>query len=161
MLKALRRSRALSPSRKCAVIDLTIHRSVRSFRLLRRQRACICDTDLRPTFKLSPCSDTFQPNSKPTLHRTTTHDKGLCRRSIGEVAGIGRIDSEHQPALPAHTHGHIAVDKKGQPTEHPHFRKAVFAVENLAEAVRESFVKGHTGEYPTAAGQPRGGASGP
>jgi hypothetical protein len=107
------------------------------------------DTDPRPAFELSPRPDTFQPHSKPSLHRPTAHDKGLHADSIGEVTRIGRIDSEQKATLATRGDGHVAVYEERQSAEHAKFAEALFTVENFAEAVGEDFVVGHGFEYPT------------
>ena len=86
--------------------------------------------------------------NQPCIARA--HLEGSRMRLGHKRVGVLGVDTDHQAALAAGPHGHVAADEEGETSEHLLFRDVGLAGDQLADAVGEIFVVRHQGIMSTA-----------
>jgi hypothetical protein len=68
--------------------------------------------------------------------------------AVHQFVGVARRHPHQQTALAADRDGHVAVDQKRQPAEHPFLFEAALPAQEFADAVGEVFVVRHAPILP-------------
>jgi catechol 2,3-dioxygenase-like lactoylglutathione lyase family enzyme len=108
-----------------------------------RQRAGVSGAACYPLGKLPVGGDVRAGYPQPPRHRPAAHLRELRAGRSGERVRLGRVDTDHDPAVAAGGHGHVAADEEGEAAEHLLLRQAGLVGYQCADPVGESLVVGH------------------
>jgi hypothetical protein len=96
-----------------------------------------------PSFELALGPKTVSVDPKPALHCAAAHLERACVRLAEQRIGFGWVDAQHQAALAARGHRHVAVDQERQAAEHALLDDAVLRQDELSDPVGEILIVCH------------------
>src|SRR5581483_4389117 len=111
--------------------------------LLRRQRASERDAAGYPAGELVALCNLARGEPEPPGHRPPAHDHDLGRRRAHEHLRVGRIDPDHEAALAARGHRHVAADEEREPAEHLLLGHAGLVSDQAPDPLRQRLVVRH------------------
>src|ERR1700682_435840 len=112
-------------------------------KLLRRQALGVVDAADDPALQLTFGLDAVERHAQPASGFAPGHHHRFDVVAGQQLLRLLRGYPDHQPAMAACGHRHVAVDQECQPTEQPLLLDAAFGGNALADAVGQVLVVGH------------------
>jgi hypothetical protein len=108
------------------------------------QRAGVRRAALDPLGELTLLAEVLRVDPKPSIHGPAAHFHDIRVGRRDKSVRLFWVYAHQDSALPARRHGHVAADQKGEAAEHLLLAQIGLAGDQLAYAIREFLVVGHT-----------------
>jgi hypothetical protein len=86
--------------------------------LLRRQGSGVRRPDRDPSLECLVVRDRLARDAQPAVHLLAAHLHPAGPGLSDQQVAVRRVAAQHQPALAARHHGHVAADQEGEAAEH-------------------------------------------
>src|SRR5262245_6959209 len=116
--------------------------SRKSSGLLGRQGGGVGGADVDPALERLVVGHRGAGDPQPAVHLLAAHLHPTGARLLHELRAGGRVAAQHQPALAARGHRHVAADQEGQAAEHLLLRHG-HPGQQPADPLRQLLVVGH------------------